>query len=334
MPEPAQTAVSAPRFALGDRQAAYAQAVERARTEDWATRLFARDATLWTDDPRVAASILDRLGWLDAPAHFTEEIAGLEGFGDAVDDEGFTTAVVAGMGGSSLAPDVLRRTFGTVEGYLGAAHPGFDRSGLRRRDPRRPRPAPDARPRRFEVRDDDRAECVHGLRLGAGRGGSKAVPHHVYEHPGAYFALITDPGKSVDAIKHHDDVREVFLNPPDIGGRYSALTYVGLVPASLIGSTSTPSSRRPRRCSPPAASRTSSRTRASRSGSRSGRWPRPGATSSRSWPMTTSRASGRGSSSSSPRAPASTRSASCRSISNRWAQSSPTVATGRSCGSP
>ena len=47
--------------------------------------------------------------------------------------------------------------------------------------------------------------------------------------------LITDPGKSVDAIKHHDDVREVFLNPPDIGGRYSALTYVGLVPASLIG---------------------------------------------------------------------------------------------------
>ena len=46
---------------------------------------------------------------------------------------------------------------------------------------------------------------------------------------------ITDPGKSVEAIPHHDDLREVFLNPPDIGGRYSALTYVGLVPASLIG---------------------------------------------------------------------------------------------------
>ena len=63
----------------------------------------------------------------------------------------------------------------------------------------------------------------------------KAVPHHTYEHPGAYFAIITDPGKSLEAIAHHDDVREVFLNPPDIGGRYSALTYVGLVPASLIG---------------------------------------------------------------------------------------------------
>ena len=46
---------------------------------------------------------------------------------------------------------------------------------------------------------------------------------------------ITDPGKSLEAIPHHDEFREVFLNPPDIGGRYSALTYVGLVPASLIG---------------------------------------------------------------------------------------------------
>jgi glucose-6-phosphate isomerase len=235
MPEPAQTAVSAPRFALGDRQAAYAQAVERARTEDWATRLFARDATLWTDDPRVAESILDRLGWLDAPAHFTEKIAGLEGFGDAVDDEGFTTAVVAGMGGSSLAPDVLRRTFGTVEGYLqlrilDSTDPAYVAATLDDLDPLRTlvlvasKSGTTTEPNAFMAYAWARAEA-----------GLKAVPHHVYEHPGAYFALITDPGKSVDAIKHHDDVREVFLNPPDIGGRYSALTYVGLVPASLIG---------------------------------------------------------------------------------------------------
>ena len=56
-----------------------------------------------------------------------------------------------------------------------------------------------------------------------------------YETPGALIAAITDPGKSLEAIQHHDQFREVFLNPPDIGGRYSALTYVGLVPASLIG---------------------------------------------------------------------------------------------------
>ena len=57
----------------------------------------------------------------------------------------------------------------------------------------------------------------------------------MYEQPGALIVAITDPGRSLEAIPHHDEFREVFLNPPDIGGRYSALTYVGLVPASLIG---------------------------------------------------------------------------------------------------
>ena len=115
---PASTALAAPRLALGDGDAAYAAAVERARTEEWANRLFARDVALWTTDPRVGETIAERLGWLDAPAHFAEQIAGLEGFGDAVVDEGYTTAIVAGMGGSSLAPDVLHRTFGSLEGYL------------------------------------------------------------------------------------------------------------------------------------------------------------------------------------------------------------------------
>ena len=64
---------------------------------------------------------------------------------------------------------------------------------------------------------------------------SSAVKHQVWEAPGTAFGIITDPGHSLSAIAHHDDVHEVFLNPPDIGGRYSALTYFGLVPASLIG---------------------------------------------------------------------------------------------------
>ena len=118
MPEPASTALSAPDLALGDAAADYRAAVERAVAEEWVTRLFARDVRLWSTDPRVGEAISERLGWLDAPAHFAEQIAGLEGFGDAVVDEGYETAVVAGMGGSSLAPDVLSRTFGSSEGYL------------------------------------------------------------------------------------------------------------------------------------------------------------------------------------------------------------------------
>ena len=118
MPESASTTVFAPDLALGAATADYEAAVERARTEEWVNRLFDRDVSLWTTDARVGEAIADRLGWLDAPAHFTEQIPGLEGFGDAVVDEGYQTAVVAGMGGSSLAPDVFVKTFGTEEGYL------------------------------------------------------------------------------------------------------------------------------------------------------------------------------------------------------------------------
>jgi glucose-6-phosphate isomerase len=235
MTDPASTALAAPRFVLGDAAAAYEAAVDVARAEEWATRLFARDVRLWTSDAHVAETIAERLGWLDAPAHFADRVAGLEGFGDAVVDEGYTTAVVAGMGGSSLAPDVLRRTFGSLEGYLevrilDSTDPAYVAASLDDLDPLRTlvliasKSGTTTEPNAFLAYAWSRAEAA-----------LKAIPHHRYEHPGAYFAAITDPGRSVEAIAHSDDFREVFINPPDIGGRYSALTYVGLVPASLIG---------------------------------------------------------------------------------------------------
>ena len=235
MTDPASTTVATPRLALGDNRAAYEAAAERARTEDWANRLFARDVSLWTSEPRVAATISQRLGWLDAPSHFVDRIAGLEGFGDAAVEEGYETAVVAGMGGSSLAPDVLLRTFGSQDGYLAlrildSTDPANVSATLDALDPLRTlviiasKSGTTTEPLAFLAYAWARAEKA-----------LKAVPHHVYEHPGAYFAAITDPGKSAEAIPHLDDFREIFLNPSDIGGRYAALTYVGLVPASLIG---------------------------------------------------------------------------------------------------
>jgi len=235
MSDSASTEIDAPRLALGDAQAAYDAAVERARTEDWVNRLFARDATLWSSDPRVQEAILDRLGWLEAPEHFTDRIAGLEGFGDSVVEEGYTTAIVAGMGGSSLAPDVLHRTFGDQEGYLSlrildSTDPAFVAATLDDLDPLRTlviiasKSGTTTEPIAFLHDTWARTEAA-----------LDAIKHHSYEGPGAFFVAITDPGPSVDAIPHHDDFREVFLNPPDIGGRYAALTYVGLVPASVIG---------------------------------------------------------------------------------------------------
>ena len=235
MTDPAATVVTAPGFALGDGLGAYRAAVERATAEEWAVRLFARDVTLWSGDARVGQAIAARLGWLDAPAHFTDQIAALEAFGDAVVAEGYETVVVAGMGGSSLAPDVLHRTFGSLDGYLtlrilDSTDPAYVAATLDDLDPLRTlviiasKSGTTTEPNAFLAYAWGRAEAA-----------LKAVPHHVYDHPGGFFAAITDPGKSVDAIAHADDFREVFLNPPDIGGRYSALTYVGLVPASVIG---------------------------------------------------------------------------------------------------
>jgi glucose-6-phosphate isomerase len=204
-----------------------------ARRDEWARRLMDRDTSLWSEDPAVRAAIGDRLGWLDAPVHFSEQIAALEGFGDGIRVAGFRTAVVMGMGGSSLAPEVLHRTFGTAEGYL-------DLRILDSTDPE------------AVAATVDELDPLSTLWVVASKSGTTTEPLAFLadawarvgaalegagsdQQPGDFFVAITDPGKGVAAIPHHDELREVFLNPPDVGGRYSALTYVGLVPASLIG---------------------------------------------------------------------------------------------------
>ena len=208
--------------------------VARARTERWAERLFERDASLWSDDPEVREAIAERLGWLDAPDHFHGEVGPLEAFGEAMRDAGFTTAIVGGMGGSSLAPEVLQKTFGG----------GGDWLQLRILD--------STDPAAVAATVDD-LYPLETLFIVATKSGTTAEPlafladawertdaamqgRHLHQlTPGDFMALITDPGRSLEAIPHHDQFREIFLNPPDIGGRYSALTYVGLLPGSLIG---------------------------------------------------------------------------------------------------
>ena len=216
-----------------DRFPEIAAALERARAERWPERLIDRDTSFWSKDPRVQAVIADRLGWLDAPAHFSGQIPALEGFGEGIREAGFRTAVVMGMGGSSLAPEVLHRTFGTVDGWL-------DLRILDSTDPL------------AVARTVDDLDPLSTLWIVASKSGTTTEPlafqadawarleatlelRGAGQRPGDFMIAITDPGKSVAAVPHHDDLREVFLNPPDIGGRYSALSYVGLVPASLLG---------------------------------------------------------------------------------------------------
>ena len=232
---PASPSIAATRLTLGAGQAAFDEAVARARDERWAQRLFDRDTTLWSTNERVQAAIADRLGWLDSPAHFPTQIGALEAFGEAIREAGFTTAVVGGMGGSSLAPEVLRETFGTADDWLDlrvldSTDPAAVAATVDDLDPLATlwivasKSGTTTEPLAFQADAWDRAEKA--LR-------ARGAPRN--EHPGELMVAVTDPGKSVEAIPHHDALREVFLNPPDIGGRYSALSYVGLVPASLIG---------------------------------------------------------------------------------------------------
>ncbi len=217
---------------------ALAQAIEaalrRAGDERWVERLHDRDGTLWSPDPAVREKIANRLGWLDAPRDFGEQVPALEAFGEGIRDAGFTAALVAGMGGSSLAPDVLASAFGDIADWLAvrvldstdpaavaAAWDGLDplatlvivatKSGTTTES--------------LAFQADAWARVHAALRAAGER----------RETPADLMIAITDPGRSLDAIPHHDSLREVFLNPEDVGGRYSALTYVGLVPASLLG---------------------------------------------------------------------------------------------------
>ena len=173
-------------------------------------------------------------GWLDAPAHFAMQIGPLEGFGEGVRDAGFTAFYVGGMGGSSLAPDVLNQVFGSTPDWL----------ELRVLD--------STDPAAVAATVDD-LDPLATLFIISTKSGTTVEPlaflADAYDRiawalaakdandisPAGFIIAITDPEKSLEAIPHHDELREVFLNPPDIGGRYSALSYVGLVPASLIG---------------------------------------------------------------------------------------------------
>jgi len=209
-------------------------ALRRADEESWPQRLLDRDASIWSDDPAIQAKIGNRLGWLDAPRDFSERIAALEAFGEGIREAGFRAAVVAGMGGSSLAPDVLAAAFGEDPDWLtvrvlDSTDPAAVRAAYAGLDPLATlvivasKSGTTTETLAFQA---EAWERVHDALRAAGER---------RESPGEFMAAITDPGRSLEAIPHHDELRGVFLNPEDVGGRYSALTYVGLVPASLLG---------------------------------------------------------------------------------------------------
>jgi transaldolase / glucose-6-phosphate isomerase len=217
-------------------EAALAAAAARAVKENWADRAIGRrDPSVWSDQDLTQRAIATRLGWLEAPFHFADKLGQLRAFAAAARSNGFTTAVLGGMGGSSLAPALLADVFGTGENgievrVLDSTDPAAVAATLDDLDPLTTlfivstKSGTTAESLSFQAYQWERTDIALGD-AGIGRPAQ----------PGDYMAAITDPDKSLKSIPHHDQLRELFINPPDVGGRYSALTYVGLVPSALLG---------------------------------------------------------------------------------------------------
>ena len=189
-------------------------------------RVWQRDHTVWKPEPK---EITDRLGWLTVIGRMRQDLPLLTSLAETVRAEGYGHVALLGMGGSSLGPEVLRQTFGSAPGYpellvLDSTVPAWIEAVAHAIDPRRT----------LFLVSSKSGGTIETLSLyryfrdlvDAAAGDSKA---------GMNFVAITDPGAPLETLARDQGFRRAFANPADIGGRYSVLSYFGLVPAALIG---------------------------------------------------------------------------------------------------
>jgi glucose-6-phosphate isomerase len=191
-------------------------------------RLWDRDPSIWKQESAHQQTISARLGWLDivyADESFYEPVCALQ---DDVKAHGYTHAVLLGMGGSSLAAEVMRQTFGVL--------PGFP--NLMVLDTTDPQAI------RLATESIDLANTLFIVSTKSGSTTETLALYKYYYHlvaeergdqAGQQFIAITDAGSMLENIARDHGFRRVFLNPDDIGGRYSVLSYFGLVPAAVMG---------------------------------------------------------------------------------------------------
>jgi RpiB/LacA/LacB family sugar-phosphate isomerase len=197
---------------------------------DAGTRLWADDATLWTTAAATQAAIVNRLGWLRAPDAMRRHVADLERFAAEARADGITDVVLLGMGGSSLAPEVLHAALGAAPGFprltvLDTTDPGTIRAALGRLTLARTLFLVSSK----SGTTTEMAALTRFFRTEV----EKAVGDAA--RAGRHFVAITDPGTPLGKLAAESGFRRTFLNDPRIGGRFSALSFFGLVPAALIG---------------------------------------------------------------------------------------------------
>ncbi len=212
------------RMSLGSVQSAVEKRLADWQAADFGRRLWAKDYTLWAKEP---TEITNRLGWLTLSEVMSKQTGDLDQFVQAVRADGFDNVVLLGMGGSSLAPEVFETTFGHKMGYpdlsvLDSTHPDAVRAV------------------------EKSVNLEHTLFLVSSKSGATIEPNSYMKYFWArvgektkdvakHFVAITDPGTALVKEAQSRKFRRIFETVPDVGGRYSALTHFGLVPAALIG---------------------------------------------------------------------------------------------------
>jgi transaldolase / glucose-6-phosphate isomerase len=198
---------------------AVSQRLRAAAEERVVERIWSRDGTLWA--PEGTPEVADRLGWLDIAERMRERVDDFNAFAAEVREAGYTDAVLLGMGGSSLAPEVFRRSFDHADGLrlhvLDSTHPVQVRAVL------------------------DAVDLDKAIMIVSSKSGGTIEPNamfkafHARQPDGAHYVAVTDPGTSLERLAQEHSFRRVFHGDPEIGGRYSALSPFGIVPAVLAG---------------------------------------------------------------------------------------------------
>jgi glucose-6-phosphate isomerase len=188
--------------------------------------VWRREPSAWSDDAQVQRKIRDRLGWMSSPMLMADSLDRLAAFAASVQRDAFTDVVLLGMGGSSLAPEVLRAVIGVAPGWP-----------------------------RFQVVDSTDPAAVRGaatpphttLYILSSKSGTTIEPNVLAAHFrerleragvtewARHFVAVTDEGTELARRAQTERFRDLFINPSDIGGRYSALSFFGLVPAAVMG---------------------------------------------------------------------------------------------------
>ena len=194
---------------------------------DFNTKFWAKDPTLWKQDKESMDFIVKFLGWQKVYDWTLERIEDVLAFAGDV-KQNFKHCVIMGMGGSSLAPEVFRTVFGKQNGWpelivLDTTNPDWIAAARARINP------------------------AETLFIFASKSGGTVEPSSQFAYffdevkkagvkePGKNFAAITDPGTGLEALAKKNHFRKTFLNPADIGGRFSALSLFGIVPAAIMG---------------------------------------------------------------------------------------------------